>query len=104
MTIMHIVKIFSLSVSEATLPNPTLVMHDMVKYSAVTYMVFLGGPCTSSVALAWSVMMYEYGYWVMLASFHSHEYWYPFSASDRPTDSITKTKSLLRRARLPSTD
>lgn len=62
MTIIHIVKIFSLSVSEATLPKPTLVIHDMVKYSAVTYMVFLGGPCTSSVELAWSVITYEYGY------------------------------------------
>lgn len=44
MTIMHIVKIFSLSVSDATFPNPTLVIHDMVKYNAVTYMVFRGGP------------------------------------------------------------
>jgi len=74
MTIMQIVKIFSLSVSEATFPNPTLVIHDMVKYRAVTYMVFLGGPCTSSVELACSVIMYEYGYCVMLANFHSHEY------------------------------
>lgn len=51
MIIMQIVKIFSLSVSAATLPNPTDVMQVMVKYSAVTYMVRLEGPATSSGAV-----------------------------------------------------
>lgn len=62
MTIIHMVNIFSLSVSDATLPKPTLVMHDMVKYSAVTYMVFLEGPFISSVELVISLTLYEYGY------------------------------------------
>lgn len=46
--IIQMVNIFSLSVSAATLPNPTLVIHVIVKYSAVTYMVFLDGPFISS--------------------------------------------------------
>ena len=45
---MHVVNIFSLSVSAATLPKPTLVMHVMVKYNAVTYIVLRAGPLTSS--------------------------------------------------------
>lgn len=49
--IMQIVKIFSLSVSAATLPNPTEVMQVMVKYKAVTYIVRLDGPATSSGAV-----------------------------------------------------
>ena len=45
------VKIFSLSVSAATLPNPTEVMQVIVKYNAVTYMVLLDGPATNSGAV-----------------------------------------------------
>ena len=45
---MQMEKIFSLSVSAATLPKPTLVMQVMVKYKAVTYMVFLLGPFNNS--------------------------------------------------------
>jgi hypothetical protein len=37
-----------LSVSGATFPNPTLVMHVMVKYRAVTYIVCRGGPSINS--------------------------------------------------------
>lgn len=51
MIIMQIVKILSLSVSAATLPNPTEVIQVMVKYKAVTYMVFLDGPLISSGVL-----------------------------------------------------
>jgi len=51
MIIMQIVKILSLSVSAATLPNPTEVIQVMVKYKAVTYMVFLEGPLISSGVL-----------------------------------------------------
>jgi len=45
---MPIVNTFSLSVSGATLPNPTLVMQVIVKYKAVTYMVLRGGPAANS--------------------------------------------------------
>lgn len=38
------VKIFSASVLGATLPNPTLVSDVNVKYSAVTYRLFILGP------------------------------------------------------------
>lgn len=51
MIIMQMVKIFSLSVSAATLPNPTEVMQVIVKYNAVTYMVLLDGPATNSGAV-----------------------------------------------------
>lgn len=51
MIIMQIVKILSLSVSAATFPNPTEVMQVIVKYNAVTYIVFLEGPLTSSGVL-----------------------------------------------------
>lgn len=56
---MHIVKILSLSVSAATLPNPTDVIHVIVKYSAVTYIVFLEGPFMSSGVLESFGHMYE---------------------------------------------
>lgn len=48
MTIMQMVKIFSLSVSGATLPKPMLVMQVMVKYSEVMYIVERSGPPSSS--------------------------------------------------------
>ena len=51
MIIIQMVKIFSLSVSAATLPKPTLVMQVMVKYRDETYMVFLEGPRTSTGAI-----------------------------------------------------
>lgn len=49
--IMQMVKIFSLSVSAATLPKPTEVMQVIVKYNAVTYIVLLDGPATNSGAV-----------------------------------------------------
>lgn len=48
---MQIVKILSLSVSAATFPKPTEVMHVIVKYNAVTYIVFLDGPFINSGVL-----------------------------------------------------
>ena len=45
---MPIVNTFSLSVSGATFPKPTLVMQVIVKYKAVTYIVLRGGPEASS--------------------------------------------------------
>lgn len=83
---MQMVKIFSLSVSAATLPKPTEVMQVMVKYSAVTYMVLRDGPLTSSGPSDSLDHTYEYGLCVTLASFHSHEYWRPESASERPME------------------
>ena len=35
---------FSLSVSAATFPKPMEVIHVMVKYNAVRYMLLIGGP------------------------------------------------------------
>lgn len=84
--IIQIVKIRSLSVSAATFPNPTDVMHVMVKYSAVTYMVFLDGPFISSGVDESLGHTYEYGFWVIFASFQSQLYWTPLSASDRPME------------------
>lgn len=72
--IMHIVKILSLSVSAATLPNPTDVMHVIVKYSAVTYIVFLEGPFINSGVPESFGQTYEYGLCVMFANFHSQLY------------------------------
>lgn len=48
MTIIQMVKIFSLSVSGATLPKPTLVIQVIVKYNDVIYIVDLSGPPSSS--------------------------------------------------------
>uniref|UniRef100_A0A224Y3K0 Putative secreted protein n=1 Tax=Panstrongylus lignarius TaxID=156445 RepID=A0A224Y3K0_9HEMI len=86
MIIMQMVKIFSLSVSAATLPNPTLVIQVIVKYRAVTYMVFLEGPFINSNVLDSFVQMYEYGVCVTLASFHNQEYCKPLSVSERPME------------------
>lgn len=83
---MQMVKIFSLSVSAATFPNPTLVMHVIVKYNAVTYIVFRLGPFISSGPPESLDQMYEYGDWVTFASFHNQLYWMPLSASDRPIE------------------
>lgn len=80
------VKIFSLSVSAATLPKPTLVMHVIVKYNAVTYIVFLLGPFVNSGVPESFDQMYEYGDCVTLANFHSQLYWIPLSASDLPIE------------------
>lgn len=87
--IMHIVKIFSLSVSAATLPKPTLVIQVIVKYKAVTYIVFLLGPLVSSGVPESLDQIYEYGDWVTLANFHSQLYWIPLSASDLPIEYLS---------------
>lgn len=52
----------------------TDVMHVIVKYSAVTYIVFRDGPLTNSGALDSLDQMYEYGLWVTFASFHNQLY------------------------------
>lgn len=64
----------SLSVSAATLPKPTDVMHVMVKYNAVTYIVFRDGPFTSSGKLVSFDHTIEYGLCVTLANFQSQLY------------------------------
>lgn len=60
--IMQMVKILSLSVSAATFPNPTEVIHVIVKYNAVTYIVFLDGPFINSGVLESFGHTYEYGF------------------------------------------
>lgn len=87
------VNIFSLSVSGATLPKPTLVIQVIVKYKAVTYIVLLDGPFVSSVVVPLFIQEYEYGICVKFANFHSHEYWIAFSASERPTNDIITSPS-----------
>lgn len=86
MIIMHVVNIFSLSVSAATFPKPTLVMQVMVKQRAVTYIVLRLGPLTSSGELLWFDHTYAYGLCVTFASFHNQLYCTPLSASDRPIE------------------
>lgn len=51
----------------------TEVMHVMVKYSAVTYILLRDGPFISSGPVS-LLQMYEYGDCVTFASFHSQLY------------------------------
>lgn len=50
-------------------------MQVMVKYKAVTYMVFFDGPLISSGAFVSLDHTYEYGFWVTFANFHSQLNW-----------------------------
>lgn len=52
----------------------TEVMQVMVKYRAVTYMLFRDGPLTNSGPVS-LLQIYEYGDCVTFASFHSQLYW-----------------------------
>lgn len=71
---MHIVNTRSLSVSAATLPNPTDVIHVIVKYNAVTYIVLRDGPFISSGKFVSFDQTYEYGLCVTFANFHNQLY------------------------------
>lgn len=52
----------------------TDVMHVIVKYNAVTYIVLRDGPLTSSGAVESLYQTYEYGLCVTLANFHNQLY------------------------------
>lgn len=91
---MHIVKTRSLSVSAATFPKPTYenigtvytvqsifitnfltdVIQVIVKYNAVTYIVFLDGPFINSGISVPFVHNSEYGCCVIFANFHNQLY------------------------------
>lgn len=71
---MQMVKTRSLSVSAATLPKPTDVIHVIVKYNAVTYIVFREGPLISSGKFDSFDQTYEYGLCVTFANFHNQLY------------------------------
>lgn len=53
----------------------TDVIHVMVKYNAVTYIVFFDGPFIISGVLVSFIHTYEYGLCVTFANFHSQLYW-----------------------------
>lgn len=53
----------------------TDVIHVMVKYSAVTYIVFFDGPLIISGVFVSFIHTYEYGLCVTFANFHSQLYW-----------------------------
>lgn len=75
------------------------VMHVIVKYSAVTYMVFLLGPLMISGVFVSFIHTYEYGLCVTFANFHSQLYWTCLQTRNKNNKNCTeKTLSRYRES------
>ena len=61
--IMPMEKIFSYSVNADTLPNPTLVIQDNVKYSAVAYAMRVDGPPSQAVCIVHTYLVVMVAVW-----------------------------------------
>ncbi len=88
---MQMENIFSLSVSAATLPNPTEVMQVIVQYKAVTYIVLRLGPPMNSIFEIVSLSslndtVWVQGCWLMLARVQSQPYSMPLIRSELPIE------------------